>query len=493
MSQNILSLARHTVAAALSILPLTSAWAHGDGLSGDVLAGDRLAGAVDAVMLVAPEQGSASATATPTPTQATADITSPVAPPAAPAALPATLPATGAPSAPRTTLTGDWGGLRTRLKEAGVTVRADYVSEIFSAVDGGQRRGSAYTQQLRGGFDFDMDRIAGVHGGTIHVTFNDRRGVGISADIVGNRLPIQEAAGGYYARISELTWEQNFDNGRLNMRVGFFAMGNDLGGMILGCNFVNAAFCAHPLSESGNSGWYNYPNARWGLALRYRLRPDLALRTGVYQVNPRLNNADTAFSMFADGSTGVLMPLELEYDPGMVKGSHVLPGHYKVGIYYDTSLASRRGEPGTLRGRYGLYALADQMILREGNSNRGLTVFALFTANPANSAQITRWFGAGLVKTGTFAHRDADTLTLGLIHAQVNPRLRQFEAETLEVPGGYTSLPVGETVVEFSYGVQVNRWLLVRPDVQYILDPGAFSYRRTRNALALGGQIKMQL
>ena len=34
--------------------------------------------------------------------------------------------------------------------------------------------------------------------------------------------------------------------------------------------------------------------------------------------------------------------------------------------------------------------------------------------------------------------------------------------------------------------------LSIRPDVQYILDPGAFSYRRTNDALALGGQVKMQ-
>ncbi|SES02946.1 carbohydrate porin [Sphingobium sp. YR768] len=393
---------------------------------------------------------------------------------------------------PRETLTGDWGGLRTRLKQAGITVRADYVSETFSAVDGGQRRGTAYTQQLRGGFDFDMDRIAGLTGGTVHVTFNDRRGVGISSDFVGNRLPIQEAAGAYNTRLSELSYEQNLADGRLNLRLGFFAMGNDLGGMPLGCNFVNAAFCAHPLSESGNSGWYNYPNARWGAAVRYRLRPDLALRTGLYQVNPRLNDLDNGFRPFVGGTTGILLPLEVEYDPGVAPGSRVLPGHYKLGVYYDSSRAARRGEDGTLRGRYGFYALADQMILREGNAGRGLSIFGQFTANPAASAQITHWYAAGLVKIGTFSGRDADSISLGIVHAQVNPRLRRVAAEAQDLPGGYAALPMGETAIELSYGIQLRRWLSIRPDLQYILDPGAFSYRRTNDALALGGQVKMQ-
>lgn len=395
---------------------------------------------------------------------------------------------------PRDTLTGDWGGLRTQFKDAGIAVRADYVSETFSAVDGGLRRGTAYTQQVRAGLDFDMDKLVGWSGAVFHVTINDRRGVGLSESYVGNRLPIQEAAGGPYARLSEASYEQNFDGGRLNLRVGFFAMGNDLGGMAIGCNLVNAAFCAHPLSMSGNSGWYNYPNARWGAAIRYKLRPDVIVRTGVYQVDTDLGLEKNAFRPFAGDTIGVVLPIEVEYDPGQRPGSRALPGHYKVGFYYDTSRAARRADAGTVKGRYGAYILADQMVWRERDgSNRGLSVFGQYTANPEATAQITRWYAAGLVKTGTFENRDADTIALGVIHAQVNPRLRRANAATAPVAGDYTSLPVGETAIELSYGVQVNRWLNVRPDVQYIVDPGAFSFRDTKNALAFGCQVKMQL
>jgi hypothetical protein len=183
--------------------------------------------------------------------------------------------------------------------------------------------------------------------------------------------------------------------------------------MALGCNLVNAAFCAHPLSLSGNSGWYNYPNARWGAAVRYRLRPDLAIRTGLYQVNPRLSEEGNAFRPFAHGTTGVLLPVEVEYDPGAAEGSRVLPGHYKLGVYYDMSRVARQAESGTVDGRYGIYLLADQMVLREGDDGRGLSIFGQFTANPRASAQIIRWYAAGLVKTGTFKGRDSDTIALG--------------------------------------------------------------------------------
>lgn len=398
--------------------------------------------------------------------------------------------AAGAPAG-AATLTGDWNGERTRLAAAGVAFRGDYVSETFANVSGGLERGSAYTQQLRLGVDLDMARIAGWSGATLHLTINDRRGTGLSSDYIGNRLPVQEAYGGQYTRLSEASYEQDLADGRLNLRFGFFAMGNDLGGMVLGCQLVNAAFCAHPLSLSGNSGWYNYPNARWGAAVRYKLRPELLIRTGLYQVNPRLGEEENAFRPFAAGTGGVLLPLEVEYAPGSAPGSTALPGHYKAGIYYDTARAARQGDTGSVSGRYGIYLLADQTIWRDGAGGRGLAVFGQFAANPRQSAQITRWYAAGLVKTGTFPGRDTDTMALGMVHAQVNPRLRRAEAASAPDAGSYVSMPAGETVVEMSYGWQPRRWLGIRADVQYIVDPGAFSYRSTRNALAVGGQVKI--
>jgi len=396
-----------------------------------------------------------------------------------------------ASAADESTLTGDWGGARTRYLDAGVNFRGDYVSETFANVSGGLKRGSTYAQQLRLGADFDMARLAGWSGATLHFTINDRRGAGVSADYIGNRLPVQEVYGGPYTRLSEASYEQNLLGDRLNLRLGFFAMGNDLGGMAIGCQLVNAAFCAHPLSLSGNSGWYNYPNARWGAAVRYKLAPELLFRTGLFQDNPRLGDRRNAFRPFAAGTAGMMLPLELEYAPGSAPHSEALPGHYKLGVFYDTADVKRQGETGTVSGRYGIYLLADQMILRDGPGGRGLSVFGQFTANPRASAQITRWVAAGLVKTGTFAGRDADTVALGLVHAQVNPRLREVAALSNLEDGGDASLPAGESVVELSYGWQARRWLGVRADVQYVVQPGAFSYRSTRNALAIGTQLKI--
>ncbi|MCJ2184464.1 carbohydrate porin [Novosphingobium sp. 1949] len=146
-------------------------------------------------------------------------------------------------------------------------------------------------------------------------------------------------------------------------------------------------------------------------------------------------------------------------------------------------------------GRFGFYALAQQQIWcqSDAKAGRNLAFIAAYTVNPRTSAQITRWYSLGLVQTGAFAGRDRDTLGLGVVNAVLNPRLRRAYVEDYAPEGGMAALPQGETAIELSYAVQLKPWLIVRPDVQYIVDPGAFSYALRGDAVAAGAQVKMQI
>jgi hypothetical protein len=77
-----------------------------------------------------------------------------------------------------------------------------------------------------------------------------------------------------------------------------------------------------------------------------------------------------------------------------------------------------------MSGRWRLYLLADQIIVREGgpSSNRGLTLFAGFTyANPS-TAIIQYFWEAGLVKQGTFPGRDNDSIAFAVSQSLVSNR-----------------------------------------------------------------------
>jgi len=357
------------------------------------------------------------------------------------------------------------------------------------------KQGTRYAQQIRLGADFDMGKLAGWSGGTFHVTVNDRAGRSVSADLIGNRMPVQEVYSSQFPKLTELSYDQYLLDRKVNIKLGYSAMGNDFGGLPILCTFVNAAFCAHPLALSGGSGWGNYPNSRWGVRLAYRVAPAWTVQVASFQVNAEDSTKSHAFSLDARGTTGTIFPLELDWRPGGGTGPGHHPGLYKLGGYYDNSRAAREGRSGEANGRHGVYLLAQQSVYRvNDDSTRGLTLVGQAMAADATTAQITRWYEFSGIYEGLFASREHDVLGLGYVRAVINPRLQQaYRADNPAIveADDFSGLTNAEATWELSYGFQVNPWLIVRPDLQYIVHPGTYSYRHTPNAIAVGVQLKV--
>ena len=389
------------------------------------------------------------------------------------------------------TLTGDWSGLRHQLDEQGIKFTGDYSGETAYNAHGGQHRSARYSQNIKLGVQLDLGKLYGLHNGDkIQLTVNDRRGNSASEDLVGNRLPIQENYGGLYTRLTELSYERTLFTPALNLKLGYMAMGNDLGGLDSGilCNFMNAGFCGHPLNMSGGSGWTNYPNAHLGARVKYDFSPAWQLRVAAFNVDPQSNgNSSRAWHVGPKHTTGTVVPIELVY-----KHTSELPGEYKLGYYYDSSNVQRIGSDKHVSGRGGHYLLIDQALWNSQTSEgRTLHAFGQYSAASKAASPFSRWYGAGLVLYKPFAGRPRDTVALGYGRAVPNPRSRDVLQQAAEASdNAFPNLDSAEQLLELSYGYQATPWLILRPDVQYIIEPGAFSGEKIDNALILGLQVK---
>lgn len=399
--------------------------------------------------------------------------------------LGATLPAYGSP------LTGDWGGLRHQLDEQGIKFTGDYSGETAYNANGGQHRSARYSQNIKLGVQLDLGKLYGLHNGDkIQLTINDRRGNSASEDLVGNRLPIQENYGGLYTRLTELSYERTLFTPALNLKLGYMAMGNDLGGLDSGilCNFMNAGFCGHPLNMSGGSGWTNYPNAHLGARVKYDFSPAWQLRVAAFNVDPQSNgNSSRAWHLGPKHTTGTVVPIELVY-----RHASDLPGEYKLGYYYDSSNVQRIGSAKYVSGRGGHYLLVDQALWNsQASEGRTLHAFGQYSAASKAASPFSRWYGAGLVLYKPFASRPRDTVALGYGRAVPNPRSRDVLQQAAQAQdSALPNLDSAEQLLELSYGYQATPWLTLRPDVQYIIEPGAFAAKQIDNALILGLQVK---
>src|SRR5688572_18248738 len=68
------------------------------------------------------------------------------------------------------TLTGDWGGARTALKDRGIDVSMTYIGEVFDVLSGGHARRASYEGRFDLTVDADLDKLLGWKGASASFT-----------------------------------------------------------------------------------------------------------------------------------------------------------------------------------------------------------------------------------------------------------------------------------------------------------------------------------
>jgi porin len=392
------------------------------------------------------------------------------------------------------TLTGDWGGVRTRLENLGVEPRAEFFTESAANPIGGQAQAARYTQEIDLGADLDLNRLVALPHGKVQITLTDDTGHSLSNDAIGNQFQVQELfVAGQSFRLSELNYQQSLFSDKISFEVGWAPVGDSFAHPMMFCAFQNAAFCGHASAMTINSGAQNFPFAQWGAHLKVRPAPTFYLATGLYQVNSNEVTPDKGFNIFS--GTGMFLPIELGWLPDW---SGALPGAYKLGSYYNSSptpdvLTDVNGRSAGLTGapfetraaRWGAYLIVNQTIYRfRPQSRRSLRIGGLAGMGDPETARFGYFASGGWLLQGPFSHREEDFLAMAVAYARTNPRLTQFQEDRDAVSPGSVGIQTYESIVEIGYGAWITPWLLLQPNLQYVINPGGTG--NISNAFVLG-------
>ncbi len=82
---------------------------------------------------------------------------------------------------PRDHLFGDWNGLRTKLEDAGFTPTLTFVTDIAGNPIGGRDQGVTHADNLGLDLLFDLDKLAGLKGGSFLISMSQRSGSSLSS------------------------------------------------------------------------------------------------------------------------------------------------------------------------------------------------------------------------------------------------------------------------------------------------------------------------
>ena len=431
-------------------------------------------------------------------TLATAASAEDVVPASEPEATTTEAPADAKPEKPaglweRDTLTGDWGGTRADLEDAGVKLGVVETSDFLGNTSGGAKTGLLYEGQTALTLDLDLDKLVGWSGAVIHASAWQIHGRGLGANNIRTLMPPSSIEADRGSLLSDLYLDQAAFDGMVSLRVGQQAADDEFIVSKVGALFVNSNFGYPGLPSLDQlSGGPDYPLATPAVRLKLAPTDQLTILAAAFDGNaagiasgdPQLS--DPSGTAFRTGD-GVLGFLEAQYAINQAKDADGLPGTYKLGAWYNAgrfadqhfdtgglSLADPRssGKARAHDGDWSVYAIADQMLWRRpGTDDQGLSAFARIMGAPADRNLIDFYADAGFSFKGPLDGRDDDQVGLAASYGRISSDASRLDADLQRlIPGR----PVRdqESAIELTYMAQIAPWWQVQPDLQYIVHPG---------------------
>ncbi len=367
-----------------------------------------------------------------------------------------------------------------------VTPSLTYDGDAVGNLRGGQRTGVAYVGNLhlrllaKAPADSSWAGTTGfadvlnIHGGRPSARVGDAQGV---SNMEGPRG----------TEIEELWVQHNFTGGGLSVLAGIYDLNSEFYRLQSAGLFLNSSFGIGPeFAQSGAEGPSIFPRTSAGVRVSAKPAPGVVLRAAVLDGVPVVR-PDGSRGVFRAGD-GVLGVVEAAFltratdnadapsDARARQGrfSSLSPYEDKLAFgawrysarYCAIGLTDVAGEAPGLRRSSGGYVIGETRLLGRGqDAERTLSAFMqLGTASTAVN-RFGSYLGAGLVGTGWVPGRDADQLGLSFARARNGSPYMQAQW-ALAQPATRT-----ETTLELSYLAQVNSWLSVQPDLQYVRHP----------------------
>lgn len=368
---------------------------------------------------------------------------------------------------------GDLAGGRSFLEDKGLSLASSFTVDWSSVYSGGQRNVASTRHLFNFNATADLEKIVKLPGATVYADFYSGSMRGGSRD-VGDLQGISGLdTGRAVTQLAQLWFEQKLLKDFLRVKVGKVDANSEFAFLQSAADFNHASVGFSPALTSFPS----YPNPSSAVNVFIYPTEHLYAGVGFYDGSAAIGN-----------NTGSLGPAPLfrgaeyvylaEFGGTWTKDSSFGPGRAALGAYHHTA-SFTQFDGNTADNTSGLYAVAEQRLW-SANSKldeaQSLWCFAQFGwANEDVSATHVHLAG-GFVLRGTFPTREADTT--GVYATWVN---------TSRAPG--SPFTDDELALEVYYKVQVTGFLTLKPDLQYIINPGGDS----NNDAAVVGALRLQI
>jgi len=362
-------------------------------------------------------------------------------------------------------LTGNWGGLRTKMEDAGFTLSASLTLDWSSVWSGGVNK-TAHSRTLWDvNLNIDLEKAVGLTGGTIFFDFQSADGRGGAADAGSFQLFSNIETPGNRDQISELWYEQKLFDDVLRVKAGKMNANAEFDFTDAAAGFMNGSAGTSPSIV----GIPCYPDPAVGVAVFVYPLERLYIGGGVYDgatidgISTGNHSPETFFNDDASSAWFWIGEVGFSWNEvGPMGGGRVAAGAW----HHTADFTTFDGNPES--STQGLYALAEQQVWRwakEGDdAERGAFVFAQAGIADGDVAAAETSFDVGVAFEGICTARPEDGAGFMLSWVDMS------DADT--APGGPAAFAENETLLEAYYKLQITPFISVQPDLQYFINPG---------------------
>ena len=363
----------------------------------------------------------------------------------------------GAPIWEWTHLTGDWGRVRSQLEELGIEVAGGYTVDFAAPWSGDTRRRSSASSLLDLNVAFDLETLLGLRRTIAYVDAYKIHGRNPTND-VGDFGGLSNIQANDVEQIAEV-WLETWLGDQLRLKVGKVDFNSEFAFHEIGGEFVNSTAAIVPTIVY----YPTYPNPATSVNLFYSLGEHTYVGLAAYD-GANANGINTGSrgpkGFFSDDESSAWF-CAAEIGTAWVGGERWGSGRVSLGCFHHTaSFTTFAG--GTEGGTEGLWASLEQVMWREdptGNDGQGVGAFVSFGLADDAIAACGKSLACGIEWTGALGGRDHDVLGFGL-----------FFCDLSDDPAAGT--PNDELAFEALYKLQVTPALSLKPELQYIRNPG---------------------
>lgn len=405
--------------------------------------------------------------------------------------LPGSTPSTPKPSAPKqektptSTTTSDAVSVEDEPTDA-FSYGAVAVADVMNVVSGGipdpgepdpVPPTTAYPALLTVSGEIDTGAAGLWNDGTFVVQIVGYGGTS-PGDLVGDFHGLSSIDSGNdpFFRLYEAWYQHSFDYGKSSFTVGIQDWNSDFYIAEYANLFINGT-PGMGAAVNASAGVTTFPATTVGLRYHSALTEDSYFMLGIYD---GAGDEEGFFEVSVNQDDGIFASTEV----GMTNKEPGEDGYFKAAIggwFLGTSIESYTGveegdefddglgtttpvNPGTFdaaSGTYGAYFLGEMAI----GDNIGV-FFKAGWADPSYN-RYSQFYSGGLNYSGLIPDRVDDVLGIAVIHTKLG---QFFLDDNVDSAGEYLGF-TAETTFEVTYSAQINDWLVIQPDLQFIQYP----------------------